>query len=494
MLFKGSLRSISSLRMMLFYFVNQSILFKDFAQWSQTLSERIKSHSQAFAARQGRPYRYLQSPSISKEDVARRIAEKDGIEQGLVCVLGCVELSQSFQVGPDRRTKKLQLRAKERPCLHVYFYWLDREFGLMHVRLQTWVPFTIQICANGWEWLAHQLEKAGIGYEKRDNCFAHIDDLPRAQKMMDSLISRKWVPWLNALAKRVNPLLASQHKLNLGSYYWTMRESEYSTDVIFKGAASLLGIYPALIGHAIHNFTAKDIMRFLQKRLNGNFNGEVRSDLKTRVEGTRIKHWVNENSIKMYDKQGCVLRIETTINNPRRWKVWRRTTRKSKHRMRWIPMRRGLADLPRRAQLCRNANGRYLEALSVVGEVVPSHALLDPVSRRLCREGRSYRPLRPISPDDAKLFAVICSGDFLLQDFRNKDLRERLHPDVEKDPISLHKASTSISRLLRLLRAHRVIAKVPKSHSYRITKKGHAIMAMALKLRNINALELKLIA
>ncbi len=364
----------------------------------------------------------------------------------------------------------------------------------MHVRLQTWVPFTIQICVNGWEWLARQLEKAGIGYEKRDNCFARIDDLPRAQEMMDSLISRKWVPWLNALAKRVNPLLACQHKLNFGSYYWTMRESEYSTDVIFKRAASLLAIYPALIAHAIHNFTAKDVMRFLQKRFCCNFNGELRSDLRTRVEGTRIKHWVNENSIKMYDKQGCVLRIETTINNPRRWKVWRRTARKSKHRMDWIPMRRGLADMPRGAQLCRNANARYLEALSVVGEVVPSHALLDPVSRRLCREGRSYRPLRPISPDDAKLFAVIWSGDFLLQDFRNKDLRERLHPGVEKHPISLHKASTSISRLLRLLGAHRVITKLPKSHSYRITQKGHSIMAMALKLRNINALELNLIA
>jgi hypothetical protein len=188
------------------------------------------------------------------------------------------------------------------------------------VRLETRVPFTIQVCVNGWEWLAHQLDKAVIGYEKRDNCFAHIEDLPQAQKMMDSLISRKWVPWLNVLAERVNPLLAPQHKLNLGSYCWTMREGEYSTDVIFKGAASLLAIYPALIAHAIHNFMAKDVLRFLQKRLHGNFNGELRSDRKTRVEGTRIKHWAHENSIKMYDKQGSVLRIEVTINNPRRWR------------------------------------------------------------------------------------------------------------------------------------------------------------------------------
>lgn len=493
-LFKGSLRSISSRRMMQIYLFSQHILYKDFGNWAKKLSDRIKEHAKAYAEEHNRPYQYLQSPNISKEDVARQIAQKDKIQHGLVCVLGCVEPSRSFKVGPNRKTKQLELRAAERPCLHVYFYWIDREFGLMHVRLQTWLPFTIQVCLNGWEWLAHRLDKAAIGYEKRDNCFAHIEDLPRAQKMMDSLISRKWVPWLNALAKRVNPWLAPQYNLDFRSYYWSMRESEYATDVIFKDATSLHAIYPALIAHAIHSFTAKDVLRFLQKRLTLLFQGEVRSDLKTRVEGTRIKHWVDENSIKMYDKQGCVLRIETTINNPRRWRVWRRTTRKGKRCMAWIQMRRGLADIARRAQLCRNANERYLEALSVVGEVLPSHKVLDPISKRLCRHGRSYRPLHPISPDDAKLFRVICSGEFLLHDFRNKDLRRQLYPQADKTPVFRRQASGRISRLLRLLRAHGLIAKVSKSQCYRITEKGHSTMAMALKLRQSNVLELKLAA
>ena len=493
-LFKGSLRSISSARMMRIYLFSQHIRYRDFGKWAEMLSDRIKQHAKAYAEEQSRPYQYLPSPSISKQDVARSIAEKDNIHQGLVCVLGCVEPSRSFKVGPNRKTKQLELRAADRPCLHVYFYYMDREFGLMHVRLQTWLPFTIQVCLNGWEYLAHRLDKAGIQYEKRDNCFAHIDDLPRAQKMMDRLISKKWVPWLNHLAKRVNPCLARRHNLDFRSYYWTMRESEYSSDVIFRDAASLLAIYPALIAHAIHNFTAKDVLRFLQKRVTVLFRGEVCSDLKTRVEGTRIKHWVDENSIKMYDKQGCVLRIETTINNPRRWRVWRRTTRKGKRCMAWIQMRRGMADIARRAQLCRNANDRYLEALSVVGEVLPSHIVLDPISKRLTRDGRSYRPLHPISLQDATLFRVISSGEFLLHDFRNKDLRRQLYPQAEKNRVSCRQASARISRLLRLLRAHGLIAKVPKNQSYRITERGHHTMAMALKLREINVLELKLAA
>ena len=492
-LFKGTLRGISSCRMLTAYLASQQILWKDFGDWAKHLSDTLKEHAEAYAEARGRPHRYLASPKQSKEEVARMIARQLNIKTGLVCVLTCVEKARSFAVRRNRESKKLELVSIDRPCLHAYFYYLDREFGLMHVRLQTWLPFTIQVCVNGWEWLAERLDKAGIAYEKRDNCFARIDDMQKAQKMMDSLITRKWVSWLKLLARTVNPLL-QQRQLSLKPYYWSMRESEYATDVIFKDDLSLQSLYPAFIRHAIENFNAADVLRFLQRRISCRFNGEIHTDLKTRVEGTRIKHWVEENSIKMYDKQGCVLRIETTINNPRRWRVWRRTTRKGKRCKAWIPMRRGLADIARRAQLCANANERYLEALSVVGEVRPSHQVLDPVSKRLCRQGRYYRGLRPIAPDDSKLFDVICSGQFLLHDLRNSDLRRQLYPQSEKDPAARRQASGRVSRLLRLLRAHHLIAKVSKSHCYRITPQGHNIMAMALKLRETNALRLKLSA
>jgi len=138
------------------------------------------------------------------------------------------------------------------------------------------------------------------------------------------------------------------------------------------------------------------------------------------VEGARIKHWIDENSIKVYDKQGVVLRIETTINQPRPWKAWRRATRKGKRVMAWVPMRKAVADVRRRVEVSRAANERYLEALSVVGETLPAHKILDPVSRRVIRKGRSYRPLRPVDPRDVQVFQAISRGEFFLRDFRNK--------------------------------------------------------------------------
>ncbi len=483
-LFRGCLRSLSYCKGMDKFLGSQRVLYKDFGQFAEKLSTRIKTHAQAIAKEYGRPLEYLESPKVSKHDIATEIMERDGIKRGLVCVLSCVELCQSFRIRRNGATKKIDLVPSPRQCLHYYFYYVDRDFGLMHVRLQTWAPFTMQVCINGREWLARQLDRAGIEYIKRENCFPHIEDTKQAQELMDKLSQRDWVKFLNAFAKRLNPLISKESELNLRGYYWSIRACEYATDVMFKDAASLARIYPALIQHAMVQFSTKNVLRFLGRRVQTTrFEGEVTSDLAERAEGVRIKHWVEENSIKMYDKQESVLRIETTINNPRRFKVRRRATRYGKSVMAGIPMRKGVADTRRRVQLSRAANERYLEALAVVGEPTPSHRLLDPVSKRRTVDGRQYRALRPISPEDSGVFRAVLKGEFLIQGFRNGDLRPHLAPDSGVDTVSTRKASARVSRLLRLLRAHGLIYKVPKTNYHRITKLGQQVMTTATSFR-----------
>jgi hypothetical protein len=370
-LFRGTLRYLCSRNGVEKWLWYQGVLLRDFGAFAEKVTTGLKKHAEAIARKHGRPFLYVESPKRSKQEIAREIMEKDKIVQGLICVMSCVEPCRAFKLEKDRRAKLLGLKATTRQCLHLYFYYVDRDFGLMHVRLQTWLPFTIQVCINGWEWLARRLDRHGIGYEKRDNCFTHIDDIQKAQRIMDSLAARKWIRWLNLLAKRCNPWLDPRSGLDMHGYYWSIREGEYSTDVLFKNSESLKEIYPALLDHAIHHFDTKEVLRFLQRRFNIKSTGEVKSDLTVRVEGVRIKHWVDENSIKMYDKHGCVLRIETTINNPRRWNIRREVTRKGKRVMAWTPMRKGVADIRRRVELSRAANERYLDALSVPGDQHP---------------------------------------------------------------------------------------------------------------------------
>jgi len=195
MRFTGTLRWMVHLDGMGKFLNSQGILLKDFGGYVQRLSERIKEHAYGIAERKGRPVQYLASSSESKEDVAMKIARRDGIKEGLIAVLSCVEPCQGFDIEKDKKQKQLKLVSRRRKCLHLYFYWLDRDYGLMHLRLQTWAPFTIQVCINGREWLAREMDRQGIGYQKHDNCFTRIDDFDRAQQLFARLDQQAWSGW-----------------------------------------------------------------------------------------------------------------------------------------------------------------------------------------------------------------------------------------------------------------------------------------------------------
>jgi hypothetical protein len=483
-LFRGNLSSICHLGGMERFLSSQRVLYKDFKPFVEKISDQVKEHAKKLAAAAQRPFIYLASSQESKEEKARQIMEQDQIREGLICVLSCVEPCRSYAIRRSERSKRLYLIKAERKCLHLYFYFADQEFGLMHVRLQTWLPLTIQVCLNGREYLAQQMEQTGVGYEQQGNCFTWVADFKRAQELIDRLITRNWASFLQALARKVNPWLDPRGELVLRPYYWTIREAEYATDILFTDPEALAAVYPALIDHAMKQFHSEDVLRFLGRRNRSQSKGEVRTSLQRRVEGLRIRHWVAENSIKMYDKAGSVLRIETTINNPRRFQVHRRRINKAGVViMKWLPLRKGIADISRRVAVSRAANERYLEALAVVGEPTPSHRLLDKVSKGVEHRGRKFRALRPISPEDSRVFSTILRGEFLIQGIRNQDLRQRLYPQAHDDPDQRRKNSARVTRYLELLKSHALIYRVPKTNYYRITKYGHELMCTATKFR-----------
>lgn len=479
-LFRGTLRCISHCRGLWVFLMSQGVLLKHFGKFVERVSHEICEHGKAFAAEQGRPYQYLPSSAQSKEQLAREIMERDEINQGLVCVFAAVEPCYTLTVVGNRETKKLELVRRLRKCKHLYFYFVDPEFGLMHIRLQTWLPFTIQVCLNGRRWLGNKLQQAGIEFVQHDNTFTQVADSKRAQRLMDQLMERDFARYLNALTKVISPL--SRHpewKLPNG-YYWSFQEVETATDVMFRDPESLARLYPSLLHHAMLICNSSDVLRFLGRRVTSTFKGDLSSNLRRRHEGLRVKHWVDENSIKMYDKALSVLRIETTINNPHRFKAFRNSTRHGQPCRRWLRLRKGVVAIRRLVQISRAANERYLQALAVVGEPKPSHRILDPVSQPLQLQRRRFRALQPISPREGRLFEVICQGRFLLNGFRNKDLCQALPTSEEVDH---RRYAQRVGRQLQLLRAHGLISKVLKTHYYRITNKGHQVMATALKFR-----------
>lgn len=473
-LFKGYL-PIGWSKAMEALMARNGLLIKDFKSFVMNQSDRLESHAEAVAQKLGRPFEYVK-PRIRKDDCAREIAERDGIERGLVCVLSALEPCQSFKLMPGE--KRPQLVNAPRKCLCYYFYFIDRDFGLMHVRIQSWFPLVIQICLNGHEWLARKLDRHGIDYRRQDNAFLWIADCPRAQKFSDRFEQINWPRVLSAFARRVNPLL--KDVLAGMEYYWIMDQAEYATDVMFRDAEALKVPYQDMLKHATLCFSAEDVLTFLGRKLHGQFQGEVLTDMKKkRFPGARVKHRMKENWIKMYDKFGCVLRIETVINNPREFKVRRRGMRQGEVVLGWFPMAKGVVHMPRYREVCLAANRRYLEALSKVSCSDDSPARMRRVGQRVRAGNRSYRALNPVNQEDVKLLSAVMRGEHAIQGFRNSDIRVQLYSE-ESDRTEQRRQSQRVGRLLKLLHAHQLIAKIPHSRRWRVSKEGLVTLSMIL--------------
>ena len=230
-------------------------------------------------------------------------------------------------------------------------------------------------------------------------------------------------------------------------------------------------------------------MRYLGKptllsgEVPGRFSGEVVSDIKHREEGVRIKHTINGNSVKLYDKaftkSGSVLRAETTIQNGSDFRVYRPKEGDPDGKMSWRPMRRGIADLHRRVEISRKSTERYLNAYANVDDETTLEELIHKLGQPAYLKDRRVRALRPFA-DDSPLLHAISRGDFMINGFRNRDLQAIFFPSAPTSIEEARRRSAWVSRQLRLLRAHHLITKIKGTHRYQLTASGRKITTAIL--------------
>jgi hypothetical protein len=391
----------------------------------------------------------------------------------------------------DRTERGLKLYPGK--CLHLYKYFIHPIFGFMSARLQTWFPFNVQICMNGREWLGRQLMRKGrTDFKRVRNCFPWIGDFGLAQRLMDDQLKTNWPRALTRIARSLNPIHDQIFRSSPMDYYWSAFQTEWATDVVFHSPAALASVYPQLVRFAMLHFQSPDVMRFLAEKAPGNFTGQIVTSFKHRAEGVRIKHWLRGNSLKMYDKAGSVLRVETTIGETEDFKVFRPKSNGPQDVFEWAPLRKGVADLHRRAQVSDRSNSIYLQALSAVEDTTPCSNLFDAVSRfTLDSRGRRVRALRLNDPAELALLEAISRGEFSTSGFRNRDIRQRLYPHSGSlPPAESGRLSARTGRLLRILRSHGLIYKIQKSRRYRLSAQGQLLTAALFATRNADIRQL----
>jgi hypothetical protein len=383
-----------------------------------------------------------------------------------------MEACSAYEYHFHKPTGKNSLRGREAKCLHYYVYFLDPEFGLCYLRVPTWMPFRLQFYCNGHNWLALALRKEGLPFTQADNTFLDVADWDRAQALADAFPVERLHHTLDRLAALYCPVIA-----HFGAtYHWSLMQVEYATDLVFARREDLAPLYDALVHTAIHAVKPDNIATFLGRKLHPAYQGEVGNDFHTRIEGTRIKHPMGPASLKLYDKFGQVIRIETTTNDVSFFPHYRTVEHKDGTKQsQWAPMKKTLYSLAPLREVAQAANRRYLEFLSQLADPTAGMNKVVRLSEPVRYNARTYRGFNFFAAEDLAVMRALFRGEFALSGVRNAWLR-RVLPDL---------SGAQASRLLKRLHLHGLVKKVVHTYKYHLTALGREAILSALKLREL---------
>jgi len=470
-LINGFLQPFCHAKGMTNYLYQHHIRIFDYAQWAAPLGAEIRANAEALAQAHGLTIEFIRKKNFRQEDRIRKILKTRGDAPGLVHIFSALEGCPTYQPWHDKKTHKTFLRSDTSKCLTYYFYFIDPELGPCFVRVPTWAPFSLTVYFNGHAGLATQLQARGIEYELRDNAFAHIADFAAANQLAEQLDIQRLQAKLDEFAQRYCPAVQTlQHH-----YQWSIRQAEYSTDLVFKQPKSL-AFYTTLLHLLVLCVKPENIAAFLGRKLHGNYQAEVGSRFNVRWWGRRLKHILGPVSIKLYDKFGIVLRIETTVNNVTFFSQYRQVRhRDGTCEMRQASMPKTLYSLAPLRELLVAANRRYLAFISEIETPAVGVPLLNQLTQTRTENQHTYKGFNFLADEDAAVLRTLLRGEFAISGLTHKAVQQALP----------NKTSGQVSRLLKRLRVHGLLKKVGKRYKYYLTDLGRQVAAIALKLREI---------
>ena len=451
-------------------FLNASdVRIFDYPRFAEPLRELVREQAASLAAEAGATIEHIGKKHIRKEAVVAKVLEQRGEHPGLVHVISAMEGCDTYKPWHDKQTHKTYLRPDKGQCLHYYFYFMDAELGLLHLRVPTWAPFRLQFYCNGHSRLARQLVAEGIGFTAADNAFIRIADWQRAQDLADGFSPDQLHRVLDRYAALCCPVLDVFGQ----TYHWSLMQVEYATDVVFRSAATLRPLYEQLTREAVLRVKAEQIATFLGRKITPQLAQEIGSQYATRIEGTCIKHQFGKASIKMYDKFGCVLRIETTTNDVSFFKHHRKVEHRDSLPTRGLaPVKKTIYSLIDLREIMLGCNRRYLAHLSALDDFSAGVRALGRVTKPRTVGYRAVKGINFFEPGDSALLHALQDPKVNIAGIRRGDLLADL------DLFTPSRLSRQLRRLLDL----GVIKRIKGTYRYYLTKAGRAATAAAERL------------
>ena len=446
------------------FLYSRGIRIFDYPQFALPLRERIRDNAKTLAAEHGATIEHIAKAHIRKEDVVAKVLAARADAPGLVHVISAMEACATYQPWHDKASGRTYLRADTTKCLHYYFYWMDHELGLIYVRVPTYCPFRLQIYCNGHSWLARRLLREGIDFAAADNAFVRIADFARAQELADTFKPELLHRQLDRYAQACCPVL----DVFAQTYHWSIMQAEYSTDLAFKSEKILGSLYQQLAREAVLSVKAEQVATFLGKKITPQLAAEIGSRLSTRIEGTCVKHRFDSCSIKIYDKFGRILRIETTTNDVSFFKHHRKVEHRNGRTTREVaPLKKSIYSLIDLRQILLGCNQRYLEFLSSLDDHSDGQRLLERLAQPKPDGDRSFKGVNFFDRNDETLLRAVQRPQFNIHGLARRDLMQLL-PDL---------TPSKLSRQLRRLRVLGLLKRAANTYRYYLTRAGRMAIA-----------------
>jgi hypothetical protein len=441
----------------------------DYPRFAEPLRDRIRDRAAELASAASVTIEHVAKNHIRKEDIIAKVLAVRGDHPGLVHIISAMEACNSYKPWHDKRTHRTFLRPDSGKCLHYYFYFIDAELGLIYLRVPTWCPFRLQFYCNGHSWLARQLTATGVGFTLADNAFLRIDDWQWAQTLANHLSPADLHRILDRYAQQCCPVLDVFGQ----SYHWSFMQVEYATDLVFRSQASLKPLYEQLSRQAILTVKAEHVASFLGHKITAQLAQEIGSQFATRIEGTCVKHRFGKSSIKIYDKFGLVLRIETTTNDVSAFKHYRTVEHRQGPATRALaPVKKMIYSLNDLREILLACNRRYLEYLSSLDDFSAGVRALDRLTRPRPVKGRNVKGLNFFSRAEQTLLSALQRPGFNIAGLRRADLR----------PLVAQCSPATLTRQLTRLRHLGIIKRVTGTYRYYLTRAGRAAVAAGRRL------------
>lgn len=291
------------------------------------MTDQLNSHIKKTATQLGVDILWEESLNIPKnggklEYVKTHYADSyQGKTNKVLCIIKAKEFTKTYTTREfdkkDGKGKHDVVYITQKPVSQYYIYLHDKELGLCYLKISSYLPFACEFYFNGHNYLKQQFDLTGRGYKMNANSFVEVEDLDLLNDLVKNLngqdILERINYWWDCFFKFDKGARSTRSKLL--EHQWYTNQTEISTNVIFKSPKYFNTLFDQLL--------AKHYTVGLPDRVSTVFGYKNNKSKSTSKTSQRlytmlscIKHWYRGNSIKMYNKSGYLLRVETTINNP----------------------------------------------------------------------------------------------------------------------------------------------------------------------------------